>query len=209
VQLGSHGVAATAFGRGWDVLNGQWAEADYGLANGDGVSTGDNMVGYFVEFTPGSVADVNDNAPELARSVSSVIVTKAIAPTPSRTAPKTTLYGVVFQKLKGAPAYVGTAIAARVESGVAITATWWRTRSAAISGRRSSCPSAQPCQNLRFMSPKTRRNWLRLPNCKIPSGGPVAPSSGPEAKPHPRRRPPPFRAIHVLVGIRSSFAVRI
>jgi hypothetical protein len=80
VQLGSHGVAATAFGRGWDVLNGQWAEADYGLANGDGVSTGDNMVGYFVEFTPGSVADVNDNAPELARSVSSVIVTKAIAP---------------------------------------------------------------------------------------------------------------------------------
>ena len=65
---------------GWGVLNGQWAEADYGLANGDGVSTGDNMVGYFVEFTPGSIADVNDNAPELARSVSSVIVTKAIAP---------------------------------------------------------------------------------------------------------------------------------
>jgi hypothetical protein len=34
---------------------------------------------------------------------------------------------------------------------------------------------------VRFMCPKTRRNWLRLPNC------PVA-----QAKPHPRRRPPPF-----------------
>jgi Bacterial Ig-like domain/RTX calcium-binding nonapeptide repeat (4 copies) len=40
---------------GWGVLNGQWADAKNGLANGDGVSTGDNMVGYFVEFTPGSV----------------------------------------------------------------------------------------------------------------------------------------------------------
>ena len=39
-------------GEGWGVSNGQWAEADHGLANGDGVSTGDNMVGYFVEFTP-------------------------------------------------------------------------------------------------------------------------------------------------------------
>ena len=48
---------------GWGVLNGQWADAKNGLANGDGVSTGDNMVGYFVEFTPGSVADMNDNAP--------------------------------------------------------------------------------------------------------------------------------------------------
>jgi hypothetical protein len=36
---------------GWGVLNGQWADAKDGLANGDGVSTGDNMVGYFVEFT--------------------------------------------------------------------------------------------------------------------------------------------------------------
>jgi hypothetical protein len=51
-----------------------------------------------------------------------------------------------FPKIEWAPAYVGTAIAAWVESGVAITATWWRTRSAAISGRRSSCPSAQPCR---------------------------------------------------------------
>jgi Ca2+-binding RTX toxin-like protein len=40
---------------GWGVLNGQWADAKNGLANGDGVITGDNMVGYFVEFTPGSV----------------------------------------------------------------------------------------------------------------------------------------------------------
>jgi hypothetical protein len=30
----------------------RWADALHGLANGDGVSTGDNMVGYFVEFTP-------------------------------------------------------------------------------------------------------------------------------------------------------------
>jgi hypothetical protein len=40
-------------GEGWGVLNGQWADADHGLANGDGVSTGDNMVGYFVEFALG------------------------------------------------------------------------------------------------------------------------------------------------------------
>jgi Bacterial Ig domain/RTX calcium-binding nonapeptide repeat (4 copies) len=39
-------------GTGWTVLNGQWADVKNGLANGDGVSTGDNMVGYFVEFTP-------------------------------------------------------------------------------------------------------------------------------------------------------------
>jgi VCBS repeat-containing protein len=38
--------------QGWGVSNGQWADAKNGLANGDGVSTGDNMVGYFVEFTP-------------------------------------------------------------------------------------------------------------------------------------------------------------
>jgi hypothetical protein len=66
-----------------------------------------------------------------------------------------------FPKIEWAPAYVGTAIAAWVESGVAITATWWRTRSAAISGRRSSCPSAQPCQNLRLY-PYDLKRWTLL-----------------------------------------------
>ena len=42
---------------------------------------------------------------------------------------------------------------------------------------------------VRFMCPKTRRNWLRLPIVRFHLG-PVAPSSRPEAKPHPRRRPP-------------------
>jgi hypothetical protein len=50
--------------------------------------------------------------------------------------PKTTLYGVVFEKFEWAPAYVGTAIAAWVESGV-ITATWWRTRSASCQSHSS------------------------------------------------------------------------
>jgi len=38
---------------------------------------------------------------------------------------------------------------------------------------------------VRFMYPKTRRNWLRHP-IEDSIQGPVAPSSRPEAKPHPR-----------------------
>jgi hypothetical protein len=45
---------------------------------------------------------------------------------------------------------------------------------------------------VRFMCPKTRRNWLRLPIVRFPSGVELPPSSRPEAKPHPRPRPPPF-----------------
>jgi probable HAF family extracellular repeat protein len=40
---------------GWGVSNGQWGDAKSGLANGDGVTTGDNIVGYFVEFTPPTI----------------------------------------------------------------------------------------------------------------------------------------------------------
>jgi len=47
---------------------------------------------------------------------------------------------------------------------------------------------------VRFMCPKTRRNWLRLPNCKIPSGVELPPSSRPEAKPHPRPKAPAISA---------------
>jgi len=73
-----------------------------------------------------------------------------------------------FPKIEWAPAYVGTAIAAWVESGVAITATWWRTRSAAISGRRSSCPSAQPCRRHSILT--TRLVPAILPGCRtLPS----------------------------------------
>ena len=39
---------------------------------------------------------------------------------------------------------------------------------------------------VRFMCPKTRRNWASPSNCKIPSGVQLPPSSRPEAKPHPR-----------------------
>ena len=49
-------------GTGWTILNGQWADAFHGLASGDPYVTGDNMVGYFVEFTPVDTAP-NDHAP--------------------------------------------------------------------------------------------------------------------------------------------------
>ena len=54
---------------GWGVLNGQWADAKNGLANGDGVSTGDNMVGYFVEFTIVS----NDHAPVITTALTQTV----------------------------------------------------------------------------------------------------------------------------------------
>ena len=105
--------------------------------------------------------------------------------------PKTTLYGVVFQKIEWAPAYVGTAIAAWVESGVAITATWWRTRSAAISGRRSSCPSAQqysiatPWPSTKPVSLNPWRNAATKGICSSPSC-----SFGLLLRSHPWRREP-------------------
>jgi len=34
------------------IQNGQWADVRYGLASGDPLITGDNIVGYFVEFSP-------------------------------------------------------------------------------------------------------------------------------------------------------------
>jgi hypothetical protein len=34
------------------IQHGQWADAANGLASGDPIITGDNIVGYFVEFTP-------------------------------------------------------------------------------------------------------------------------------------------------------------
>ncbi len=39
---------------------------------------------------------------------------------------------------------------------------------------------------VRFMCPKTRRNWLRLPIVRFHPGSSCPPSSRPEAKPHPR-----------------------
>ncbi len=36
------------------IQNGQWADARFGLASGDPAITGDNIVGYFVEFSPAS-----------------------------------------------------------------------------------------------------------------------------------------------------------
>jgi hypothetical protein len=60
---------------------------------------------------------------------------------------------------------------------------------------------------VRFMCPKTRRNWLRLPIVRFHPG-----SSCPQAlrQSHTRgRRPPPFPRDHALVGIRSTFAVPV
>ena len=34
------------------IQHGQWADARYDLASGDPLITGDNIVGYFVEFSP-------------------------------------------------------------------------------------------------------------------------------------------------------------
>jgi hypothetical protein len=37
------------------IAHGQWADARYGLASGDPAITGDNIVGFFVEFSPSPV----------------------------------------------------------------------------------------------------------------------------------------------------------
>jgi hypothetical protein len=60
---------------------------------------------------------------------------------------------------------------------------------------------------VRFMCPKTRRNWLRLPIVRFHPGS-SCPRAAALRQRHTRgRRPPPFPRDHALVGIRSTFAV--
>ena len=56
---------------------------------------------------------------------------------------------------------------------------------------------------MRFMCPKTRRNWLRLPIVRFHPGS-SCPQAAALRRSHTRgRRPPPFSRDHALVGIRS------
>ena len=57
---------------------------------------------------------------------------------------------------------------------------------------------------VRFMCPKTRRNWLRLPIVRFHPGS-SCPQAAALRRSHTRgRRPPPFSRDHALVGIRSN-----
>ena len=91
----------------------------------------------------------------------------------------------------------------------------------ALSGRRVGPPDRRkqgpiqflknnPIQSsfwVRFMCPKTRRNWLRLPIVRFHPGS-SCPQAAALRQSHTRgRRPPPFPRDHALVGIRSTFAV--
>jgi hypothetical protein len=59
---------------------------------------------------------------------------------------------------------------------------------------------------VRFMCPKTRRNWLRRPIVRFHPGS-SCPQAAALRRSHTRGGYRHFRAIHALVGIRSTFAM--
>jgi hypothetical protein len=59
---------------------------------------------------------------------------------------------------------------------------------------------------VRFMCPKTRRNWLRRPIVRF-HPGPSCPQAAALRRSHTRGGYRHFRAIRALVGIRSTFAM--
>ena len=80
-------------------------------------------------------------------------------------------------------------------------------------GRRKQGPiqflENNPIQSsfrVRFMCPKTRRNWLRRPIVRFHPGS-SCPQAAALRRSHTRGGYRHFRAIHALVGIRSTFAM--